>query len=72
MSKDTKFLITKVDFDTDENSIGNAIIKTIVGYTDSVDKATEYIKQRQCKKYMGWDKKEYPQYIIDEIDNVNP
>lgn len=66
-----KFLITKVDFDNLENSIGNAIINEVVGYADSEDKANEYIQKVQSKKYMGWDKREYPQFIISIIENVN-
>lgn len=65
------FLVTKTEFDTLENSIGNAITQdTFPYYFTSQEEAQEYVRkeEKRIKKYQGWDGKMYPYFLIKKYD----
>ena len=70
-SKETAYLITKVDFDNMENYTHSAISKTPVGVvTGSMYDVHVKIEElmNNTSKYKGWDSIEYPYFEVTELN----
>ena len=70
-SKETAYLITKVDFDNMENHTHSAIYRTPVGVVvgtmyDAHAKIEEL--ENNASKYKGWDSIEYPYFEVTELN----
>ena len=70
-SKETAYLITRVDFDNMENYTHSAISKTPVGVvTGSMYDVYAKIEElkNNVSKYKGWDSIEYPYFEVTELN----
>ena len=70
-SKETVYLITKVDFDNMENQIHSAINETPIGVVigtmyDVHTKIEELVNN--ASRYKGWDSIEYPYFEVTELN----
>ena len=66
--------LTKIDFDSMENEIGNARCRDVVGYFIDSDDRTARAKVAEAIAALppertrdGWDGERYPQYKVEEI-----
>ena len=70
-SKETVYLITKVDFDNMENHTHSAIYKTpfgvVIGTMYDVHVKIEEL-MNNAPKYKGWDSIEYPYFEVTELN----
>jgi hypothetical protein len=64
------FLVTKVDFDSMENEVGNAVVLKKVGFTGSKEEADAWVSVQKNHEYVGWDRQEYPHYLVEEISRL--
>lgn len=69
------YLIKKVEFDSLENRINDAIVTTIVGVIDGgEEEAQKWINEHERSienKYRGWDNKYYPYFTKEPVENLN-
>lgn len=66
------YLLKEYNFDNMENNYHSALAVKILGYKKSLEEAGQYIegKVKNDKTYKGWDKKYYPRYSIDTVEEI--
>lgn len=63
-------LITKKEFNNDENYIHKARSIEFLGYCSDQTAVLEYLKDKEEGTYKGWDGERYPQYDIQFISKL--